>query len=63
MQIYEVELNKEISDIQVKQLSSGVYITTTLQRDKRSKPVTAMTLPCKVKRISGVNNDRYSYIQ
>ena len=58
MQIYEVELNKEISDMQVKQLSSGVYITTTLQRDKKNKDITAMTLPCKVKRLPGFNNDR-----
>ena len=46
-----MELDKEPTDDQVQQLASGVFITTTLQRDKKTKTVTAMTLPCRVKRI------------
>ena len=60
-QVYEVELDKEPTASQVAQLANGVFITTTLQRDKKAKTITAMTLPCKVKKSgsgSGTSKDR-----
>jgi hypothetical protein len=57
--VYEVELDKEPSADQVAQLANGVFITTTLQRDKKAKTITAMTLPCRVKKIgSGASKER-----
>ena len=50
--IYEVTLNRVPSDAQVRQLASGVTITTTSQRDGGgSREVTRPTLPCNVTRI------------
>ena len=47
---YIVELDRTPSDQQIKQLADGVVITTTSQRE-RAKEITAMTRPCKVRRI------------
>lgn len=52
---YVVEVDKPVSEEQIAQLSAGVVITTTIQRDSaagpRTKEVTAKTLPCYVKRV------------
>jgi 23S rRNA pseudouridine2604 synthase len=48
---YEVTLSKVPSDEQIKDLRDGVVITTVMQRDTYSKPVTARTKPCIVERV------------
>lgn len=63
---YLVEMDQMPSDEQVAQLSSGVVITTPIQRDNygasgqssrttRTTEITARTLPCEVKRVSAYN--------
>lgn len=53
--MYEVETNKRLSDNQIKELSEGVVISTTIQRDSGDKKngltFDVKTLPCYVKRI------------
>lgn len=47
---YLVRVNKPVSEKDIQQLRDGVVITTTAQRDgNRGKPLTAPTLPCKVR--------------
>ena len=52
---YVVEVDRRPSDADVGALASGVVITTTAQRDRKAKPLTAATRPCAVRR---VNPDR-----
>lgn len=49
--MYIVDLNRAPSDQQVDSLRQGVVITTTTQRDKSSRAVTAKTRPCRVARL------------
>lgn len=53
--VYHVQTNPPfVTDVHVEQLRRGVVITTVAQRDgKRSKPLTAPTLPCDVQRVFG----------
>ncbi len=46
-----VEMDRVPSDSQIHQLSSGVTITTPIQRDDEVRYITATTLPCHVTRI------------
>lgn len=49
---YMVKSNRAVSEQDIQQLREGVVITTVAQRDgNRSKPLTAPTLPCKVRRV------------
>ena len=49
---YMVKSNKAVSEQDVQRLREGVVITTVAQRDgNRSKPLTAATLPCKVRKV------------
>ena len=49
--LYHVECNRKLSDAHLRQLSNGVVITTTAQRDRGPpKPLTAPTRPCTVVR-------------
>jgi pseudouridine synthase len=51
--VYEVTLDKAPQDEDVQQLSSGVVISTTVQRDKLTKDIRVKTLPCCIKRVGG----------
>lgn len=56
--VYIVDTNKAATDAQLKQLAEGIIITTTSQRDGKSKAantVTAKTKPCRIKRIPASN--------
>ena len=47
---YLVKVNRPVSQEDIQQLREGVVITTIAQRDgNRAKPLTAPTLPCKVR--------------
>eukprot|EP01041_Mallomonas_annulata_P007891 gene7891-16154_t len=59
--VYEVEMDRVPTDEQLEQLRQGVVITTTIQRDSFSKPVTAKTLPCGVKRVGGSQSKRLCF--
>lgn len=60
--VYEVTLNRVPSDAQVRQLASGVTITTTSQRDGGSREVTRPTLPCNVTRMDGPDSRRLKFV-
>jgi len=53
--VYQVLVDKPISDQDLQQLRNGVVITTIAQRTgtSRGKTLTASTLPCDVERIPG----------
>ena len=48
---YMVTLQKEVTEEDIKKLGSRVVITTLIQRDTYTTPMTAPTLPCKVIRV------------
>lgn len=49
---YVVKANRPVANDDIKRLREGVVITTVAQRDgNRGKPLTAPTLPCKVKAV------------
>ena len=64
--VYEVEVDRAVSIEDVRKLEAGVVITTVAQRDRKAKPLTAPTLPCKVRafyRISHAHNVHESGIR
>lgn len=52
--VYEVTLDKVPKDEDIVKLKSGVVIATTVQRDKSTKNIVVKTLPCYIKRITGI---------
>lgn len=48
---------------QIEQLSSGVMITTSIQRDSGSKEVTGKTLPCEVLSLSKIKLKNSHYLR
>jgi len=51
--VYEVRVDKVISDGHIQRLQEGIVITTVAHRDgNRAKPLTAKTRPCQVIRIN-----------
>jgi pseudouridine synthase len=48
--VYDVDIDREVSDEQIRRLRAGVVITTTQQRGGASS--TAATAPCEVRRIA-----------
>eukprot|EP01040_Poterioochromonas_malhamensis_P000907 gene907-962_t len=61
--VYIVEMDKIPREDQIEQLSSGVMITTSIQRDSGSKEVTAKTLPCEVLSLSKIKLKNSHYLR
>lgn len=59
--VYEVVLNRAPTDAQVRQLAQGVLITTTAQRDGRSRELTRPTQPCKVTRVGAADSAKLQF--
>ena len=49
---YMVRADRAIREEDIHKLAEGVVITTTAQRDRKTKIITARTLPCEVKRVT-----------
>jgi pseudouridine synthase len=50
--VYQVEVDRPLSDVDIDNLRNGIVITTVAQRDGKSKPLTAKTKQCQVYKVS-----------
>lgn len=56
-------MDKEPTEKQIEQLTSGVTITTSVQRDSGKKDITAKTMPCKVISFANTKHFNNHYIR
>jgi 23S rRNA pseudouridine2604 synthase len=50
--VYQCEVDRPLSDVDIDNLRNGIVITTIAQRDGKSKPLTARTKQCQVYKVS-----------